>query len=327
MLSQSSAGLHRRIEAALRDAGYGPEEPVVVGVLAPDIGELVVSRGSAATRELLSLDTVVYTASLSKQVTAACLALLVQRGAVNLDSALIEWIPELPKWAGSVRVRHLVHHTAALPIDTKVDASGTGHGDEDRMTDGVIASLASVPALTYQPGTRFAYSNAGYVCLGVLVQRAAGERLPDFARRHLFEAIGMSRSCFWSGPEPAPPGAAPLTPARPAPLSLGDGGLWSTARDLLRWSRCLNDDELGISDVLQTPGRLDDGTPIDYAWGLGVRARADHPVYRHGGAYANLRTLLTRVPGLGLSLLTIATADETERRGPLNAALLDHLIG
>jgi hypothetical protein len=44
----------------------------------------------------------------------------------------------------------------------------------------------------------------------------------------------MSGTRYWPGPAPAPPGAAPLAAADPAPLSLGDGGVWSTARDLLR---------------------------------------------------------------------------------------------
>jgi hypothetical protein len=137
----------------------------------------------------------------------------------------------------------------------------------------------------------------------------------------------MSRTCFWSGPEPAPPGSVPRTPPRPAPLSQGDDGLWSTVQDLLRWARCLNEDELGTSQLLQTPGRLDDGTPLDYAWGTGIRAHAGNRLYRHGGGWASLRAMLTRAPELGLSLVIVATADDTERRVALRNGLLDLLIG
>jgi hypothetical protein len=66
----------------------------------------------------------------------------------------------------------------------------------------------------------------------------------------------MGETCFWTGPEPAPPGAAaPLASAHPAPLSSGDGGAWSTPADLLRWAEALNTDRLGISGLVQTPGR------------------------------------------------------------------------
>jgi CubicO group peptidase (beta-lactamase class C family) len=324
--SPSSASLRRRIEARLGEAGYAPQEPMVVAMRKPELGEIVINHGCTTAALPLRADTVAYAASLSKQVTAACLALLVERGAVTLESTLAEWLPELPDWATSVRVRHLVHHTAALPADADIDAAAT-RGGLDRTTGGVIASLASTLRLAHEPGTRFAYSNAGYVCLAVLIQRAAGQPLPHFADEHLFEPIGMSRTCFWPGPGPAPREASPLTPQRPAPLSLGDGGLWSTADDLLRWARCLNNDELGISQLLQTPGHLDDQTPLDYAWGTGIRAHSGNRLYRHGGAWANLRVMLTRAPELDLSLVSIATADDTERRVVLTNGLLDLLIG
>lgn len=127
-----------------------------------------------------------------------------------------------------------------------------------------------------------------------------------------------------------PPWNAPRTgrcPRLPAPLSLGDGGLWSTADDLLRWNEAMNTDALTIAAVLQRPGRLDDGTLLDYAWGVGVRTRAGHRVYRHGGGWPGLRLLLARVPDLGVGIVIIAPGDDTERRGVLDDALLDMVTG
>jgi CubicO group peptidase (beta-lactamase class C family) len=110
---------------------------------------------------------------------------------------------------------------------------------------------------------------AAYVVLAEVVSRVAGMPLADFARRRIFVPLGMTETMFWSGPEPAPPGAAPLDPVHPAPLSIGDGGLWSTAADLLRWADALNADRLGVPDLVQTPGTLDDGTPLDLCVGDG----------------------------------------------------------
>jgi CubicO group peptidase (beta-lactamase class C family) len=218
----------------------------------------------------------------------------------------------------------LAYHTAALPA-AEIDAAMTTAGDTDRTTQGVIDTLSQFPTLQRQPGTRYVYSGAGYVCLAAVVQRAAGQPLPDFARRHLFGPLQMADTCYWPGPGPTPPRAAPLASAHPAPLSLGDGGVWSTAEDLLRWGQALNADRLGICGLLQTPGRLNDGTLLDYAWGMGVRSHAGHQVYRHGGGWPGVRALLARVPDLGLSLVTLALADNTERRVPLADGLLDLL--
>ncbi|MEV2238404.1 serine hydrolase domain-containing protein [Micromonospora sp. NPDC049891] len=284
---------------------------------------VVVAQGAVAGGGPLTAATRVYTASLSKQFTAACAALLVRQGRLDIETPLARWLPELPSWASAIRLRHLVHHIAGLPADEHIDA--TLGDDEDRTTAAVITALRRVSSPHRPPGTAFAYSNAGYVCLGLAIQRAAGQPLADLARHHLFDPLGMHDTLFWPGPEPMPPASTPLACPHPAPLSLGDGGVWSTANDLLRWGQAMNTDVLGISTSLHTPGRLDDGRPLDYAWGIGVRRHAGHPTYRHGGGWPGLRLLLARVPNLDIGLVIIAPTDDTERRVPLADALLTEL--
>jgi CubicO group peptidase (beta-lactamase class C family) len=265
----------------------------------------------------------VYTASLSKQLTAACAGLLVQAGRLDIESPLALWLPELPSWAATIRLRHLVHHIGGLPADPGID--GVLPMGQDRTTAAVVAALSRVPTLSTAPGREFRYSNAGYVCLALAVQRAAGQPLPDIAREYLFDPVGMHDTLFWPGPAPMPPGSVPLVPPRPAPLSLGDGGAWSTAHDLLRWAHAMNEDALGVTALLQTPGTLDDGQPLDYAWGVGVRIHAGHRTYRHGGGWPGLRVLLARIPDLGFGLAVIAPGDNTDRHVALADALLTEL--
>ncbi|MEZ7130508.1 serine hydrolase domain-containing protein [Nonomuraea sp. AD125B] len=308
--------LHQRVTALLSEAGYRGDEPLAVGLERRGLPPFSLTRGLTAT-------TPVYAASLSKQMTAACAALLVRQGALDVESPLSSWVPQLPAWSGTISLRHLIHHTAGLPADHKIDAITTG--DPDRTSSGIIQALTQFPTPDHPPGTAHVYSNAGYVCLAAAVERAASRPLPDFARRHLFAPLAMPDTRYWVGPDPAPPGAAPLARPRPAPLSLGDGGVWTTLNDLLRWGQALNADELGISELLQTPGHLDDGTPLDYAWGIGVRAHGAYRVYRHGGGWTGLRNLHARVPELDLTMAVIATNDHTERRVPVINGLLDEV--
>ncbi|GAA3219068.1 serine hydrolase domain-containing protein [Nonomuraea helvata] len=315
--------LHQRMTALVAEAGYRSDEPIAVGMRQRDAPPVLLAQGMTSASEPVTATTLAYAASLSKQMTAACAALLARRGALDMESPLSHWLPQLPAWAGTVRLRHLVHHTAALPADSTIDAVLAG--DADRTTPGIIEALTRFPALDRRPSTEHLYSNAGYVCLAAVVERAAEMPLPDFARRHLFVPLAMADTRYWPGPDPTPPGAAPLARLRPAPLSLGDGGVWTTLSDLLRWGQALNADELGISGLIQTPGRLDDGTPIDYAWGIGVRSHAGYRVYRHGGGWTGLRALHARVPDLDLSVALIAIDDHTERRVPLLDSLLDEM--
>jgi CubicO group peptidase (beta-lactamase class C family) len=312
--------LTERLRTLIAGAGYGSREPVIAGVHGQGRLPVFAAQGVTGAGEPAGPATLAYAASLSKQITAGCAALLVREGALDMEDTLARWLPGLPAWAGTVRLRHLLHHTAALP-DAQVDAIAGGAAD--RTTAAVLSALAQIPALGGRPGTAYAYSGAGYVCLAAAAERAAGQPLPEFAARRIFIPLGMSSTCYWPGPAPAPPGAAPLATAHPAPLSLGDGGVWSTARDLLRWSQALNADELGISPLMQTPGGLDDGTPVGYAWGTGVRSHGGYRVYRHGGGWPGLRALLARVPDLNQSLVIIALADNSERRAGLAASMLD----
>ena len=316
--------LQEQTAELVAEAGYGPHDPLVVGVQR-DTGppEFVVS-GRTLDGEPMGASTLVYTASLSKQVTAACAALLVQQGRLELESPLAGWMPELPTWASGVRVRHLLSHTSGLP-------EGTGYDDLertglDRTTSGVVDALVGRDRLDCPPGTEHRYSNAGYVCLGLVVARVAGRPLADVARDFVLAPLGLTRSRFWEGPAPHPPGAAPLNPSRPAPLSQGDGGLWSTATDLLRWNRAMGRDALGVSKLVQTPGHLDDGTPLDYAWALGVREHAGRRTYRHGGSWAGLSAQLVRTAGPGPSFVVLAPDNDEDRTTVLAQRLIEALV-
>jgi CubicO group peptidase (beta-lactamase class C family) len=308
-----------RLVTLVTAAGYGAHEPVIVGVQRGGGEPVFVTRGHTRDGAALTGDTVAYAASLSKQMAAAAAALLVRDGRLDIDDPVAAWLPELPAWAAKVRLRHLVHHTGAIP-DRRIAPRLRGR---DRTTREVLAALAEVPDLDGPPGAAYAYSNAGYVCLAEAVARAAGQPLAAIAEERLFSPLGLRATGFWAGPEPVPPGAARLAFPHPAPHAVGAGGAWSTARDLLRWCAALSADTLGLAEVIDRPGRLDDGTPIHYAWGQAVREHTGHRMFRHGGGWPSLRALLARVPDLAAAVVILALDDYSDRREALGAGLLD----
>ncbi|MFD8534148.1 serine hydrolase domain-containing protein [Streptosporangium canum] len=205
--------LQPRMTALIKGAGYRSDEPIVVGIQQRGAPPILRAQGLISSGEPLTATTLIYAASLSKQMTAACAALFAQHGELDMESALSRWLPQLPAWADTVRLRHLVHHAAALPPDSKIDA--TMASDADRTTPSVLQALARFPALDRQPGTEHVYSNAAYVCLAAAVEQAAGQPLPQFAQRQLFAPLAMVDTCYWRGPDPTPPGAA-VSASRPA---------------------------------------------------------------------------------------------------------------
>jgi hypothetical protein len=90
----------------------------------------------------------------------------------------------------------------------------------------------------------------------------------------------------WLAQDGTLPAAVLPQPLRsPAPLSVGDGGLWTSVLDLLRWNDALRADTLGVADTLHTTGALDDRTPLDYAWGVRVYHVGSNRDESHGGSW------------------------------------------
>lgn len=313
MVSSSS------IAEAVHAAGYAAHTPLAVGVSACGEQPLLVAQGAAPNGAEFDCEGIAYAASLAKQITGACAALLAKHGALDPDASIAECMPELPGWRNRVRVRHLIHHTAGLP---DVWPLMQKQGESNWTSDGVLAALADAPQLDGDPGSTYAYSSVGYIVLAAIVERIAGSPLPEFARERIFEPLGMTRSCFWTGPSPAPPTAAVLPqPTGPAALSAGDGGLWTTVSDLLRWNAAIVDDTLGITARMHTPGSLDDGTPLDYAWGVRVFRASGQPVQSHGGSYGNATAKLIRLPDSSAHFAVLAADTDVERMVALDALL------
>jgi len=199
-------------------------------------------------------------------------------------------------------------------------------GESNWTSRGVLAALADTPQLEGEPGSAYAYTSVGYICLASIVERIAGAAFSEFARTHIFEPLGMKSSIFWTGPTAAPPTAAVSEPTSPAALSAGDGGLWTTVSDLLRWNAAILNDALGITAKMHTPGNLDDGTALDYAWGVRVFRASGVVVQSHGGNYGNATAKLIRLPDTSASFAVLAADSSVERMVTLSDLLQASLI-
>jgi uncharacterized protein YbbC (DUF1343 family)/CubicO group peptidase (beta-lactamase class C family) len=169
------------------------------------------------TREAMSPDTIFDVASLTKIVaTATSIMILVERGKVRLDDPLSQYIPEL-KGEGRERItiEHLLTHRSGYAPDFDLRERWTGY-------DEAIKRLIKEP-LRNPPGTRFVYSDIGFIALGEVVQRVSRMSLDQFAKRNIFDPLRMKDTGF----RPAEIRQARIAPTekRRGQLSyLGDSG-------------------------------------------------------------------------------------------------------
>ncbi|MEZ4521735.1 MAG: serine hydrolase [Thermomicrobiales bacterium] len=318
-----------RLNACVAAAGLDPDTPMAVAVqIGESIGYVNTPVAGSPDRKI-NQATLLYAASLAKQVVGACFALAVRDGTVRTSDSLQQWFPELPGWAASVNLGQLVCHTGALPGETELLQRMKEDGETARTTPGMIAALHRFRDLESTPGTSFSYSNIGYVCLARIIELAGGDSLETFSKRRIFEPLGMRHSRFWRGPDALPVGAVPVDPEPIVglPFSLGDGGLWTTVQDFLRWNDAMNRDLLGISETVQQTGTLDDGTPLDYAWGIRKIECQGFTGWSHGGSWPGIYTKSVRFPEIPASFVAFTLHTDIDPILRLTEKVQDFLAG
>ncbi len=148
------------------------------------------ARAVEPAREPMSTDTIFDVASLTKVVaTATSIMILVERGRLRLSDPVSNYIPEL-KGEGRERItiEHLLTHRSGYAPDFDLKERWTGYSE-------AIRRLIKEP-LRHPPGTRFIYSDIGYITLGEVVQRISGQALDHFAARNIFRPLGMRDTGF-----------------------------------------------------------------------------------------------------------------------------------
>ncbi|MCK5944669.1 MAG: beta-lactamase family protein [Planctomycetes bacterium] len=270
----------------------------------------------------LTPDSVLDIGSTSKQFTAASMLLLADDGALSLDDRVRAHVGELPKCFDAVTLRHLMLHTSGIPdyIHRLIEA---GRRVEDVTTmDDALEALAAVVEPDFAAGTRWAYSNSNYVLISEVVERVSGLSLPQFARERIFEPLGMTRTHIHER-------CTDLVPDRALSYSrsprggwrwhfsnweqTGDGAVFTTVGDLLKWSRNFHHGKVGGGALLERmakPGALDDGAALRYGAGLMFGDLDGVRVVRHSGAWAAYRAELLRVPSKELTVVCLCNRDD-----------------
>jgi CubicO group peptidase (beta-lactamase class C family) len=203
-------------------------------------------------RKAMTVDTVFDLASLTKPIaTATSIMVLVDRGRIALDEPVLHFLPELwMKEKRTITARQLLTHVSGFPAETIYEDYKHGRTD-------VLRRLANTALIT-PPGTRFTYSDIGFLILEDVVARVSKKDIAAFATDNVCRPLGMKDTGYRPGPE-LQSRIAP-TEYRDGSLIAGDvhdprahflggvaghAGLFSTANDLVRYAQMiLNEGEL-----------------------------------------------------------------------------------
>lgn len=259
--------------------------------------------------------------SVSKQFTAAAVLLLVKDGRIGLDDPAQKYIPELPDYGAPLTIRHLLTHTSGLrDWGSLAGIAGMPRGSRAYTHGHVVDILSRQATLNFTPGTKWSYSNSGYNLAAVIVARTAGMSFAEFSRTRLFEPLGLANTSWRDDYTRVVPGRAigyAVASANryrqdmPFENVHGNGGLLTTAGDLLKWNEAFATGSLSgraLADQQQTLARLNDGRELHYGFGI---FRGDYkgvPEVYHSGATAGYRAFLTYYPSARLSVAVLCNA-------------------
>jgi CubicO group peptidase (beta-lactamase class C family) len=237
-----------------------PDEPGLAVLIRKD-GQIVFERGYGVrdllqTRAKINAATNFRLASVTKQFTATAIMLLVHDGKLTYDTKLTDVFPDFPAYGKSITIRNLLNHTSGLLDYEDLMAAVETPGKPPIWTESrqiqdseVLALLKRQTTTKFSAGTKWAYSNSGYVVLGAIVAKVSGKSYPEFLRDRIFAPLGMQNTvAFVKGKNEVPnrafghsivKGAWEQTDQSSTSATLGDGGVYSSLNDLAKWDDAL----------------------------------------------------------------------------------------
>jgi CubicO group peptidase (beta-lactamase class C family) len=287
-------------------------------------------------------------ASFTKQFTAMAIMLLVHDGKLRYDETLTEIFPDFPAYGKTITVRNLLNHTSGLPdyedlMEAVEKVKGATWTPERQIQDEEVLGLwKKEKAGKFAPGTSWAYSNSGYVVLGLIVAKVSGKPYGEFLHQRVFAPSKMNHTIvFQKGKNEIVNRAFGHTKEKDAfketdqssTSALGDGGIYSNLEDLAKWDDALQNHTLLNEKEFQpalTPAKLADGSephwpkepnddnlhpelPVAYGFGWFLDPYQGHARMWHTGSTVGFYSVIERFTGDRLTVIILSNRTDWNR--------------
>lgn len=279
-------------------------------------------------------ETVYELASATKPFVATAIMLLLQDGKLSLEDRVCQYVEGTPEAWRSITVRQLLSHTSGIkdylerPEMTPFD-----------LPPEKIVQIAATFPLNFGPGKKWAYSNTGYVLLGMVIQKVTGKPFSTFLAERVFQPLAMAATqhyepggivsnravgYLWLGPG----GMGNAEMFKYMMSNRGDAGILSTVGDLAKWETALASGRLLNATNLEamwSPARLNDGSACEYGLGWFLKTINGHRHVFHPGGTAGSATIISRYPDDHLTIILLANGGGAYPEG-LDLGIAQRLI-
>jgi len=351
---QDPGQLGQELDAQFLEATRGGSPGLAV--LVKKDGRVLVEKGYGV-RDLrekapISADTDFRLASCSKQFTAMAVMLLVAEEKLAYQETLDRIFPGFPEYGRAITIRQLLNHTSGLPdyedlMEQTEKRQGPIWSPERQIRDDeVLALLAKESRGKFAPGSRWEYSNSGYVLLGLAVAKRSGKPFGAFLHERIFAPLGMDATLvFEKGKNQVPRRAYGHskvddrfveTDQSSTSATQGDGGVYSNLGDLSKWDDALrNHTLLGEQEFAPalTPAALPPGAeaqlaedappamrgkPVAYGFGWFLDLEGPQPVAWHYGDTMGFKTAIVRTLARDVTVVVLSNRTDMD---PQSAAM------
>ncbi len=275
-----------------------------------------------AWNEPARIDTRFNVASINKMLTAVAVAQLVEQGKLSYQDSVASVLPNYRNVdaARKITIGQLLTHTSGLG-NRSFGEFRKGY----RTLQPYLQSFDNEP-LEFEAGTKFSYSNDGYLLLGLIVEKVSQQNFDDYLRDHIYRPAGMTNSGNYeldSDPANLAEGYMDkrdggrrsnifTLPVKGLPFGLG----YSTVEDMLRFDTALRRNTLITAESLTMmwlPKTEDTGSDGKYGYGFFIREYNGTRIIGHGGGWAGVTTQMDMYPDLGYTVVILTNYDDSTR--------------
>ena len=315
-------------------ASLGSTDAPGAAVLVIKHGAKVYERGFGVTdlrtRHAIDSHSNFRLASVTKQFTAMAIMLLVHDGKLRYEDRLTDVFPDFPHYGRNITIRNLLNHTSGLQdyeeLMTKYDSNVPDDQLRQIQDAEVLELLKKRKSSKFPPGSKWSYSNSGYVILGLVVQKVSGTSFDNFLHDRILAPLKMVDTVAYQKRKnevanrayghTCEAGHCKQTDQSTTSATLGDGGVYSSLDDLARWDAGLRNYTLLSEAEIQpalTPVKAPvgspeepDGKPAEYGFGWFLNAYKGHKRMWHYGETMGFRSTIQRFPDDGLTLIILS---------------------
>lgn len=308
-------------------------------MLCPGLAVMVVEEGitkfkkgyglsNLQTKEKINSDTNFRMASVSKQFTAMCIAILEEREQISSDDYIDQYFSDLPDYMNEIKICHLIHHLGGLP-DYSDELWSSNKNKPLISNHDVYDFYKKNKKLDFKAGERFEYSNGGYSLLPLLVETVTDQSFPDFIKSNIFEPANMKETAIIEYPSNIRNQAISYSEwpffedidFNTGNALQGEDGVYTSLTDMEAWIYAIENNTLispAMTEKVFSTVQDSSGKKVNYGYGWSFGEMYKHKMIVHTGGWVGFNTIIANVPDRKIWFVAFSNTDAIDAE---NAAL------